>query len=151
MLDEETQHRLLGEFQRDFPLSPTPYADIAEKLGIDEAQVLAAYETFASEGKISRIGAVFKPHSVGASTLAAISVPSERIEEAAEIINGYHEVNHNYEREHLFNLWFVVTADCQARVETVLKEIGEKAGSRVLDLPMLVGYHLDLGFKLKWN
>ena len=151
MLDEETLHRLIGEFQRNFPLSPTPSAEIATRLGIEEAQVLEAFQLFIKEGKVSRIGAVFRPHSVGASTLAAISVPEDRIEEAAEVINGYGEVNHNYEREHKFNLWFVVTADSQDRVQTVLQEIGEKTGSRVLDLPMLEGYHLDLGFDLKWN
>jgi hypothetical protein len=40
----ELDRRLLNDFQQDFPLSPTPYADIARDLGVTEAEVLARLE-----------------------------------------------------------------------------------------------------------
>jgi hypothetical protein len=73
------------------------------------------------------------------------------LEEVAELVNGYREVNHNYEREHHFNLWFVVTASDFARVAEVLDEIGERTGLKVLDLPLVEAYHIDLGFPLQWS
>ncbi len=80
-----------------------------------------------------------------------MAVPEERIEEVAELVSGYREVNHNYEREHRFNLWFVLTAPDQARLDAVLAEIALFTGIEVLDLPMLEEYHIDLGFPLQWT
>jgi len=57
-------------------------------------------------------------------------------------------VNHNYQRAHHWNLWFVVTASNEQRVDQVLHEIELASGLTVLFLPMLEDYHIDLGFDL---
>ena len=145
------ERQIVDSYQRDFPLTPEPYATIAEDLGGDEGDVLACLASLQEAGTIARIGAVIAPHTVGRSTLAAMSVPKDRLEDVAEVVNGYREVNHNYEREHHFNLWFVVTASDFARVAEVLDEIGERTGLMVLDLPLVEAYHIDLGFPLQWS
>jgi DNA-binding Lrp family transcriptional regulator len=94
---------------------------------------------------------VFRPNRIGASTLAAIAVPAEELEEVAAIVSEFAEVNHNYEREHHFNLWFVVVAEDEDRLQTVLAEIEAGCGYPVLDLPLLNEYFIDLGFDLKWT
>ena len=109
--------RLLNDFQRDFPLEAAPFGVIAGRLGISEAEVLEALVRLQACGKVSRVGAVFRPHSVGSSTLAALAVPAEQIDAVAQLVSSYAEVNHNYEREHRYNLWFVVTAPDEARVQ----------------------------------
>lgn len=147
----EINRRLLDEFQRDFPLSSTPYADIAEKLGIDEQEVLTRLDVLQTNGTISRIGAVFKPKHIGASTLAAMSVPADRLDEVANLVSSYERVNHNYEREHEFNLWFVVTAEDDVAVDWVLDDIRQRTNLLVAKLPMIEDYHIDLGFKLNFN
>lgn len=146
----ELERRLLDCYQRDFPLTSTPYADIARRLGADEAEVLAALERLQAMGTISRIGAVLKPRAVGASTLAAMAVPAERLDEVAALVSGYREVNHNYEREHQLNLWFVATAFSERHLAAVLDDIETRTGLTVQRLPMIEDYHIDLGFKLKW-
>ena len=146
----EFERRLLDAYQRGFPLTPTPYRDIADELGATEAEVLAALARLRAQGVISRVGAVLKPRTVGASTLAAMSVPAARIEEVADIVSAYPEVNHNYEREHRLNLWFVVTAETSARLLAILDEIEERSGLIVYRLPMIEDYHIDLAFKLRW-
>jgi DNA-binding Lrp family transcriptional regulator len=140
--------RLLNDFQRDFPLVAEPFAALARQLGTGEDRVLAALSRLQGAGAVSRVGAVFRPHQVGASTLAALSTAAARLEEVARLVSGYPEVNHNYEREHHYNLWFVVTAPDEARVRQVLAEIEAGSGSPVLYLPMLEDYHIDLGFDL---
>lgn len=142
---------LLDGFQRDFPLEPRPYAAIAERLGCGEEVVIDMLRSLRESGLVSRIGPVFAPHRAGASTLAAMAVPPDRLEEVAAMVSGYEEVNHNYEREHRFNLWFVVTAPDSTRVETVLDEIGRRTGLEVLDLPLEQAFHIDLGFPLQWT
>lgn len=67
--------RLINEFQRDFPLEPRPFAEIAYRLCVDEEIVLAALQRLRGEGVVSRVGAVFAPRRVGASTLAALAAP----------------------------------------------------------------------------
>jgi len=139
---------LLNDFQRDFPLVPTPFGVIAGHLGASEAEVLETLNQLHACGKVSRVGAVFRPHSIGSSTLAALAVPVEELFAVAQLVSSYTEVNHNYEREHHYNLWFVVTASEEARVREVLNEIGHRTGYQLLHLPMLEGFHIDLGFDL---
>lgn len=143
-----TDFHLVNDWQRDFPLVSRPYAELGAGLGLSEAEVIARLGKLAADGTVSRIGAVFRPHTLGWSTLAAVSVAVERIETVARVISAYPEINHNYEREHDFNLWFVATAPSRERVAEVLREIGQAARSPVLDLPMLEDFHIDLGFDL---
>lgn len=147
---DPTARRLLNDFQHDLPLTPTPFADIAERLGVDEQTVLEGLRGLQESGAISRVGPVLQPRRMGASTLAAAAVPPERLEEVAELVNGYTEVNHNYEREHRFNLWFVATAPDEEKLAAVLADIERRTGLQVLDLPMIEDYHIDLGFPLQW-
>ena len=142
------QQALLDGFQQHFPLSPTPYADIAAQLGVSEAAVLAALAELNKNQVISRIGPVFKPHRIGTSTLAAMSVPPPRLVEVAAQISRLAAVNHNYEREHAFNLWFVLTATDEAHLQQTLTDIERVTGLPVMALPMLQEFHIDLGFKL---
>jgi DNA-binding Lrp family transcriptional regulator len=144
----ELEFRLLNDFQRDFPLVPEPYAELAQRLGVAEDEVLATLYSLQIDGKIGRVGAVFRPHVLGCSTLAAVSCPSDRLQSVAAMIDSHPEVNHNYEREHAYNLWFVVTATDRNGVAAVLDDIRRQSGLVPLDLPMLADYHIDLGFDL---
>lgn len=148
---EDLDKKMIDAYQRDFPLTERPFAAIADKMGVSEDDVIEALTVLKENGTLSRVGAVFKPNTVGHSTLAAMAVKGERLEEVADIVSSFEEVNHNYEREHRLNLWFVVAADDTERVGEVLQEIENLTGIKVLNLPMLEDYHLDLGFELKWS
>lgn len=147
----QLEQSLLNDFQQGLPLSATPYADMAAQLGVSETEVLQALERLQQGGAISRVGPVFRTHSIGASTLAAMSVPEQRLEEVAELVNRFEAVNHNYEREHSLNLWFVATAPDQQQLDEVLAEIEQQSGVAVIALPMIEDYHIDLGFELRWT
>ena len=69
------EQRLLNEFQHGLPLTPEPYADIARQLGVYETTVMETLKRLQTEGVVSRVGAVFRPNRIGASTLAAMSIP----------------------------------------------------------------------------
>lgn len=140
--------QLLNDFQRDFPLVSAPFAELAARLGVGEKVVLGRLENLRREGKISRVGAVFAPKRIGASTLAAMAVPPEKLEAVAAVVNRFPEVNHNYEREHRYNLWFVVTAATEGRLQASLGAIEKAAGHPLLALPLEEEFHIDLGFCL---
>ena len=142
------EFQLLNNYQQRFPLCSRPFSHIAETLGSSESGVLQAYAQLLQAGRISRIGAVFTPQRIGASTLAALSIPPERLAAVAAMVSQFPEVNHNYEREHRFNLWFVVTANSTERLYAVLNQIEANSGLSVLRLPLEAQFHIDLGFNL---
>lgn len=139
---------LLNHFQRDFPLVARPFAAIAERLGCGEASVLETLRALKARGAVSRVGAVVTPRRIGASTLAALSVAPVRLAEVADLVSALAEVNHNYEREHDFNLWFVLAASDPARLAATLERIRLDSGCPVIALPLQEEFHIDLGFDL---
>ncbi len=139
---------LLNEYQRGFPLCTSPFALIAEQQGVTEEVVIETLEALQQRGLISRVGPVFAPQRAGASTLAALSVPDAELAQVAEFVSRFEAVNHNYEREHHYNLWFVVTAADETQVQRVLHSIEQQTGLPVLVLPLEKSFYIDLGFPL---
>lgn len=139
---------LVDGFQRDFPLVPQPFAAIGTAIGLSEAAVIDKLLALSASGAVSRVGAVVRPHAAGASTLAAVAAPPADIERHAAIIDAFDGVNHNYERENAWNLWFVVTGRDWTDVESTLAGIAAGTGLEVLNLPLEKSYHIDLGFSL---
>jgi DNA-binding Lrp family transcriptional regulator len=145
------EQRLLNEFQHGLPLTPEPFAAIASQLGVYETTVVETLERLQTEGVVSRVGAVFRPNRISASTLAAMAIPEPELERVADIVSGFAEVNHNYEREHRYNLWFVVVAADDEALRAVLERIEASCGYPLLDLPLENEFFIDLGFDLKWT
>jgi DNA-binding Lrp family transcriptional regulator len=145
---DEFEFRLLNDFQRGFPLVPAPFAQIAERLHTSEAAVLKTLRLLAERGSVSRVGAVLAPRRVGASTLAALAAPPMDVSRVANLISRHPEVNHNYEREHRLNLWFVATAPGPEQLAALLDSIQLETACRVISLPLVEEFHIDLAFDL---
>ena len=139
---------LLNDFQRGFPLVSRPFAVLAAACGTTETEVLRTLSDSIVHGTVSRVGAVFAPGRLGASTLAALQVPPHRLEQVAAAVSARPEVNHNYAREHPFNLWFVAAAAERAMLDRLLAEIAAETQCTLLDLPLVEEYRIDLGFDL---
>ena len=142
------QRALLDRYQRDFPICAAPYAEIARALRMREDAVLAALRALVDRGIVARVAPIFRAGSVGASTLAAMAVPLPRLEDVARIVGAHAGVNHNYAREHRFNLWFVAHAADRAALAALLQTIEAQARLPAISLPLVREYHIDLGFPL---
>lgn len=145
---DPARFRLLNDWQRGFPLESRPFAVLGAQVGLDEEAVVAAYRNWLSSGVVSRIGAVFAPRRLGAGALVALAVPPARLTEIAARVSAEPGVNHNYEREHRFNLWFVMAAASAEELERTVAEIESATGCPAIVLPLLEEYHIDLGFDL---
>ena len=77
-----------------------------------------------------------------------MAIPPEQLQRVADQISARPEVNHNYEREHRFNLWFVLIASDAAHLQQVLDSIDEETGYQTLSLPLVDEFFIDLGFNL---
>ncbi len=145
------QQNIINNYQKCFPLCDEPFKEVANQLNCTESEVIKAIEELNSHNILSRLGPVFDHKKAGASTLAAIAVPEEQLDKIAAIVNQFEQVNHNYAREHHYNLWFVVTAKDPIALNTALTDIELQTGFKVLVLPMEASYHIDLSFKINFG
>ena len=146
----QEERRLLDRIQLDFPLVAEPYEHLAEGLGDSSPErVYEAVLRLREAGIIRRIGGSYVPARLGyATSLVAAEVAPERLEVVAARASSFPTVTHNYEREDRYNLWFVVTAPDQARLDAVLAEMEQQTGYPILNLPLVKQFHIDLGFPL---
>jgi DNA-binding Lrp family transcriptional regulator len=143
---DDVDAALIDGYQSDFPVEERPFAAVGEVLGISEDEALERVRRLREQGVFRRFGAVLNPPVIGSSTLAAVRAPEDRFDEIAERINSHRQVNHNYRRDHEWNMWFVVTAGDRATRDDILADIEAETGCEVLNLPMLTDYYIDLEF-----
>jgi len=148
---DELDSRILDALQDEFPLSERPYETLAERLEIAGDELWQRVQGLVEKGVIRRMGASLDSGKLGySSTLAAISVPAERVDEAAEVVGGYPEVTHSYLRDDEFNIWFTVIAVDNERIASILEEIRSGLSlesAAVLNLPVIKLFKLDARFK----
>jgi DNA-binding Lrp family transcriptional regulator len=149
MVVEGLESRLLEEWQRNLPIVSWPFAVMADQLETTESHVLECLKGLQAKGAISRVGGVVRPNTLGASTLAAMSVPDLEANSVADELANEQGINHLYLRENDWNLWFVVTGPDRNYIDAVLHRIANRTGYRVLDLRLERAFHIDLGFSLR--
>ena len=148
-LRTDLRFALLNDWQRDFPLVAEPFAEIGERCGASENAVIAGYRQLLRDGSISRIGGAWGAGAGGAALLCAFAVPAQQLEAVAACVSAHPGVNHNYEREHHHNLWFVITGRDAAAVGRAVDALEAQTGCRGLRLRMRRAYRIDLGFDLR--
>ncbi|WP_011301128.1 Lrp/AsnC family transcriptional regulator [Cupriavidus necator] len=141
---------LYDRIQRDLPLHPRPYRQLAGELGLCEHDLLSLLARDLGTGRISRIGAVFAPNVIGVSSLGALAVEPAQLDRVAACVSTCSAISHNYARRgHRHNLWFVAGARDRDALDAVFADIAARTGLTPLDLPMEREYHIDLGFSLR--
>lgn len=148
MTPNPTELALIDRWQHGFPLVERPFEVVGRFAALGQDETIGIFRKMRENDVISRVGAVVRPNTVGASTLAAMQVPCERLEQVAGIVSREPLVTHNYEREHALNLWFVITGASPDAIASTIARIRRRTGIEVVDLPMLQAYHLGLGFSL---
>jgi DNA-binding Lrp family transcriptional regulator len=147
----EFDKRLLNIVQSDIPLTSRPFAVVAERLGSDEASVLARLQFLRQNGYIRRIGPFFDSARLGyVSTLVALAVEPAAVPAVAATVNAYPGVTHNYEREADYNLWFALLSPDMAAQEDVLAAVAALPGVKaLLNLPATRKYKVNVRFTLE--
>ena len=149
-LDNLSQ-QIINAYQKGFPLCNRPFLELANRFNSTEKVVIECFQNLQEKQVLSRLGPVFNHQQAGASTLAALAVPEAQIDEIAKIVNQFTQVNHNYAREHSYNLWFVATATNDDALQQCLTHIHRETGFKPLILPMEQAYHIDLGFNIEFT
>jgi DNA-binding Lrp family transcriptional regulator len=149
----DRERAVVNAFQGGFPIVERPFEPAAEALrrrGVDvrAATLLEIINGLAEDGTLSRFGALVNAEEIGGTaTLVAMHAPEDRFDEVAEMVNGYREVAHNYEREHPhLNMWFVLSVADSNRIEAVLDEIEAETGQQTYNLPKIREFRVEAKF-----
>ncbi len=147
---DETNKAILNLIQSNFPISSRPYLVIAERLGLDEDDVIRRLKILKKNGIIRRIGGNFVPEKLGfVSTLCAAVVPEEKMESFTKTINRYPGVTHNYLRDGSFNVWFTFIAPSMKEINANLKHISKETGvKKIINLPATRVFKIKAHFDL---
>ncbi len=96
----EKEIRLLRALQEDLPVRERPYADLAARAGMSEAEALEIARRWKEAGIIRRMGAFIRHRKAGvkANGMVVWDVPEERIEEAGRAMSARDCVSHCYAR-----------------------------------------------------
>jgi siroheme decarboxylase len=136
---------LVNCLQEGLPVCRYPFDDIAASLGLSVDEILSRLQHLLDDRVLTRFGPMYNAENLGgALSLCAMQVPVERYDEIAGEVNAFPEVAHNYERDHLLNMWFVIAMERAEQVETVIREIEQATGCRVFDMPKQEEFYIGL-------
>ncbi|GLX80466.1 protein NirG [Thalassotalea insulae] len=137
--------KLINLLQRGLPICEQPFAQIATEVDASEQEVIAALNKLMSEKVLTRFGPMYDAACLGgAFTLAALSVPEQDFEQVTEQVNSFEQIAHNYRRDHLYNMWFVIATESEQEIDQVVNAIEKKTGLTVLNVPKLEEFYVGL-------
>lgn len=126
---------VLAAIEGGLPLSPRPYAEIADRLGIGEAEVIERLQALRAAGVISRFGVIVRHHELGymSNAMTVWDVPDGRAAEAGRRIAAMKGVTLCYRRPRRppdwpYNLFCMVHGRDRATVEAAIARITADAG-----------------------
>ena len=131
---DDLDKKILSQIQGDIPVSPWPFAVMAERIGISEDRFIGRVKSLIEDGTIRRFGATLyhKEAGIRSNAMAAWFVPEGRIDETGRALAGFKEVTHCYQREPQkgwkYNLYTMIhgesDADCRAIAERMSRQVG---------------------------
>lgn len=134
MSGEELEREIINALSGDISGSKRPYKEIADRLGIDEEDLLERIRGYRDSGLLRRMGAMIAHRVAGvdANGMVVWDVPDDKLMETGEKLASAQEVTHCYARlpnaAWPYNLYTMVHArtrrECEVVAERLSKEVG---------------------------
>ncbi len=142
---DDLDRNIINLLQDGFPLSEQPYAEVAAQLGITEKELLNRLSQLLEDNTLTRFGPMYNAQKLGgAFSLVAMQVPEKDFEKVTAVVNSYPEVAHNYQRDHDFNMWYVLATETAQQINDVNNAIERRTGLKVFNMPKLDEYYIGL-------
>lgn len=139
---------IINGLQEGLAVCERPYLEAAQRLGLEEDELIARLVRMLAEGILTRIGPLFQIERMGgAFTLAALHAPVADYERVAQQVNALPQIAHNYAREHELNMWFVIATETPAEIAGVIAVIEQQTGCSVFNFPKSREYFVELKLK----
>ena len=131
---DEIDKRIINLIQGDLPLTPRPFAGMAEKINITEDQFIERANILQKKGVIRRFGATLRHQEAGYSSNAMVAwvVPDGKIEDIGKMMADFREVTHCYQRkpqnDWKYNLFTMVHGDSKNECYEIAERMSKISG-----------------------
>jgi len=131
---EELEKKIIRYLQGDLPVTPRPFASLAEKIGIREEDLLEKIQVLKEQGTLRRFGATLRHQLAGfhANAIVAWRVPENKVEKTGTLMATFREVSHCYQRriqgEWKYNLFTMIHGKNEKDCEQTAKKIADTVG-----------------------
>lgn len=144
---DDMDKRIINQLQDGLDVCDRPYLKAAQSLGIEEDELITRLQTLLDNKVLSRFGPMYHAEKMGGGlALAAMRIPEQDFERVCEQVNAFEEIAHNYQREHEFNMWFVIATERLEDIETVQHAIESQTGYPVFCMPKIEEFYVGLRF-----
>lgn len=126
------EKKVLASIQDDIPITPQPFKELANRIGIEEKEYLAILKNLCDRGVIRRFGATIRHQKSGyeANAMVAWQVDEDRIESVGKKMAGSRHVSHCYRRnptsEWPYNLYTMIHASDEDTCKQIAQKLSEK-------------------------
>lgn len=145
---DAADRRILEAIEGGAPLSAAPFALVAERLGMSEADVLARLDAMLARGIVTRFGVVVKHRAFGyrANAMVVWDVDDGRVDEIAAHFAAEPDVTLCYRRPRRlphwrYNLFCMIHATDRAQAQATIARLRLMAGEAVHDQAALFSTH----------
>jgi siroheme decarboxylase len=84
-----------------------------------------------------------------ASTLCAVKVPEEKLENFIQAVNANPGVTHSYRRNNEYNVWFTLNAENEQDIDDFLVRLTAQTGvTDILNMRAVRTFKIDATFKI---
>ena len=124
----------------EIPIEKEPFKRIAQKLDIEEKDVLDFIDKYLKSGHIRRLAAVLIHQKAGKEGNAMVvwKVPLEKVEEVGKKMSSFEEVSHCYERDKIsmwdYNVYSMIHGNTDEDVKEIASKISEATGIKDYEL-----------------
>jgi siroheme decarboxylase len=132
----EIEKKVIHGLQCDLPVSPRPFQEIAQELGLEEDAIVKIIQNLMDQGYIRRFGATIRHRISGfqANAMAAWAVPEAEVERVGPQMAAVREVTHCYEREIAgewpYNIFTMIHGKTQEECEAIAQRMAAATGIR---------------------
>lgn len=132
----EKDIEIIRALQGDVEASPRPFAALAERLDVDEQQLIEKIKAWKSEGIIRRFGALVAHRRAGVAANGMIvwDVPEEDIERLGAVFSAHRAVSHCYARPRFpgwpYRLYTMAHGRTREQVLEIAKELSDSSGCK---------------------
>jgi siroheme decarboxylase len=146
---DELDRKIINRLQLNFPICDHPFAVVAKELGTSEADLISRLKLLSEKKYLTRFGPLYNADNFGgAVSLCAMMVSEDDFDMVTEKVNAFPQVAHNYQRDHVLNMWFVIATESQNELDETIKKIEDKTGLPVKNMPKLHEFYVGLYFEV---
>ena len=132
MIVDRIDKRIIAFAQGDLPLSPRPFAGLAQELGVSQAEIVERLQSMYDSGVMRRFGATLRHQKSGfaANVMVAWRVPEADCDRVGERLASFRRVSHCYHRKTCdgfeYNLFSMVHGRSEEEVRQLVEEMAEE-------------------------